>query len=704
MLRPESDEAPPWLAGVFDNIASAVIVTDRAGSTLWVNRAFTTLTGFTLEEVIGRSPGAVLQGPGTCQDTVRLMRDRLAKGQGFRSTILNYNRAGHPRHILLDVQPVGPAGAPTHFVAFESHVTEDNESIRLAMSSARQGVWHWERSAREFRVGDEFLAMLGLHQMAANDLGLFVSYVFAEDRPKVEAWFRRVTGSAEDDTGIVFRIKAPNGQIYWLEARGRAVRTDDEGRFTTASGVLRDITQAKASERAIEQLAYYDALTGLPNRRTLDDRIGPALAAAGTAGRRAALLFIDLDGFKQINDLFGHAFGDSVLCTVAQRLQANVRERDLVGRLSGDEFLVMMDGLEDDEAPARLARRLIESIRQPIVVLNQELLVAASIGISVYPDDGTDGERLVRLADLAMYEVKQGGRHGYRFFERAMNDNAAHIMQVETRLRQAVKAHTLDVHFQPLVDAGSAQMIGAEALVRWHDPDLGPITPDQFVPVAERLGVIHALGEWVLERAAGLVRENLDILGPEDSISVNVSPVQLSDPAYVSRVQTVLHAAGIPGHRITLEVTESALMRDPRRALEKLHQLKRMGVRLAIDDFGTGYSSLAALRDMPIDKLKIDRSFVREIETSERTRSIVEAIIDIARRLSLRVNAEGVETAEQAAYLRAAGCSEFQGYLYGRPMPQSDAAGLLGTVLGPTSAARAPAAAAIASPLRRAPA
>jgi diguanylate cyclase (GGDEF)-like protein/PAS domain S-box-containing protein len=637
MPRPEN--TPDWLQRVFEHVSSAVIVTDSDGLTRWVNQAFTDLTGYPLSELRGRSPGSVLQGPDTCQDTVRLMRERLSQGQGFRTTILNYNRQGHPRHVLLDVQPVGrDGGRPSHFVAFQSHVTEDNESIRLAMSSARQGVWHWDRASREFRVGDEFLAMLGLPGDPGTGLDRFYGYVFAEDRPAVRRWFQRAVRRSAADTGLSFRIKAPSGQIYWLEARGRGVRTDRGGRFVTASGVLRDITQAKASERAMEHLAYFDALTGLPNRRTLDDQISPALDDAGRKGHKAAVLFIDLDGFKQVNDLFGHAFGDSLLCTVAQRLQAGVREQDLVGRISGDEFLVMMNGFDDNEDAGRLAHRLIESVRQPIVVAGQELLVGASIGISVFPDDGEDGERLVRLADLAMYEVKQSGRLGYRFFEQAMNDNAARSMQVETRLRHAVKKHLLHVHYQPLVDVDTRRMIGAEALVRWHDEELGVIPPDQFIPVAERLGLIHALGEWVLETAANLVVRHAGHLPRGFSVSVNVSPVQLGDPQYISRVQGVLERSGAAAGSLMLEVTESALMRDPRRALQKLHELKAMGLGLSIDDFGTGYSSLAALRDLPIDKLKVDRSFVNETGTSDRTRSIVESIIDIGRRLGLQVN------------------------------------------------------------------
>jgi diguanylate cyclase (GGDEF)-like protein/PAS domain S-box-containing protein len=425
---------------------------------------------------------------------------------------------------------------------------------------------------------------------------------------------------------------------------------------------FRDITDKLAANQRIEQLSHTDALTGLPNRRLLTDRVEFALSMAKRDGSSFALLFLDLDRFKYINDSLGHQFGDRVLVDVAERIKSCLRQVDTVARLGGDEFVML--GHQADAAGAEAtARRVIEAMARPFVLDGLSFTVTCSIGIALYPNDGATLNELVRHADKAMYSVKEGGGAGYRFHLPRKDVDLRTRMRVDHAMRQALAAGQFHLHYQPQVDLASSRVVGAEALLRWHDPEMGEMLPAEFIPVAEESGFIVTIGEWVIVEAVRQAAQ-WHSRGMRLVVAVNVSALQFHRPDFVDSVSRVLRESGLPAKWLELELTESILIQDAQEALTRLEALARLGVRLSIDDFGTGYSSLAYLKRVPIGQLKIDRSFVDGLPGDDSDVAIVRAIIDMGRALHLQVIAEGVETEAQRQFLQRAGCNLYQGFLF----------------------------------------
>jgi diguanylate cyclase (GGDEF)-like protein/PAS domain S-box-containing protein len=466
-----------------------------------------------------------------------------------------------------------------------------------------------------------------------------------------------------------------NGEIYpcWLSIT--AVR-DANGELTHYVGISSDITERKETADRIHFLANHDSLTGLPNRSLMNDLIQQSAAIAKRKGSILALLFLDLDHFKTINDSLGHPVGDALLQHVAARLKKTIREGDSVGRLGGDEFLVLLPELSRSEDAAVVAEKIIAGMREPIAVEGHRLAITASIGISVYPADGAEATALIRNADAAMYHAKERGRNTYQFFTADMNARAFEALAMEMSLRGGLERNEFSLWYQPQIETANGRIIAAEALVRWHHPDLGVVAPGRFIPVAEEHGLIVPIGDWVLRTACTQVRAWLDE-GIAVRVAVNVSPVQFRQPGLAARVGAILGEVGIDPRYLELELTESVIMRDAEQTISVLEELSRMGVSLSIDDFGTGYSSLSYLRRFPIDRLKIDQSFVHDISTNPDAAAIAAAIIGMGRSLKLRVIAEGVETPEQYAFLAAQQCDELQGFHIGPPMRASEFAALL---------------------------
>jgi len=463
-----------------------------------------------------------------------------------------------------------------------------------------------------------------------------------------------------------------NGQLYLERLTITAIR-DDDGRVTHYAALFSDITHIRENEDRVRRLAYYDALTGLPNRRLLEDRLELAIRHAHRQRQRLAVIFIDLDHFKQVNDSLGHAVGDELLVRVAERLGHRLREDDTLARLGGDEFLVLLPELAELDEATRIARRLIESIGEPFLVEGHEFRVGCSLGVSVYPDDGATPEALVQNADAAMYRAKHEGRNTYRLFRTEMNQRDHQQLALETALRNTVESgEGLEVHYQPLVDRDSGEVQGAEALLRWHHPEFGQVSPGTFIPLAERSGLILPLGEWVMQRvAAQLMAWRQAGLSPP-RVAVNLSARQFWQRGLVERVAELFEAYQLPPGQIGFELTESVLLDHQQEAVELLHGLRKLGCRIAIDDFGTGYSSLSYLQDLPLTTLKIDRRFIQRLTGEESQRrgsaAIVAAVTGLARELGLRVVAEGVETETQLAALSRYPVTLIQGYLTGRPM------------------------------------
>jgi diguanylate cyclase (GGDEF)-like protein/PAS domain S-box-containing protein len=473
-----------------------------------------------------------------------------------------------------------------------------------------------------------------------------------------------------------------SGEIYpeWLTITEVRDELGGEHKF---AGVFSDISERKESEQKIRALAYYDALTGLPNRRLFQDRLSLALPQMRRHQQQLAVMFIDLDLFKRINDTLGHDVGDEVLIEMAKRLKACVRESDTVSRMGGDEFTILQPEIKDPSNSLQLASRIVASLREPFISGDRELYVTSSVGIAIYPDDGETPEELTKNADTAMYRAKELGRNNYQLYTDAMNTASVERLTMENHLRHAIEREELDLNYQVKVDLVSQQTIGVEALLRWNCAEVGLVSPADFIPLAEANGMILPIGEWVLKRACMQAREWLDRGLPEIHVAVNVSSRQLHQDDLVETVIRTLVETGFEARCLEIELTESMLMENIAEVEPKLHRLRELGVRIGIDDFGTGYSSLAYLKRLPIDTLKIDVSFIRDIPEDADDAEIVAAIIAMAHRLDLEVVAEGVEREEQVRFLRTLGCDQIQGYLVGRPLSAENIVSLLDRKLLP---------------------
>jgi diguanylate cyclase (GGDEF)-like protein/PAS domain S-box-containing protein len=431
------------------------------------------------------------------------------------------------------------------------------------------------------------------------------------------------------------------------------------------------------TEKRIRYMAQHDVLTGLPNRALLQDRVTQAISQAYRDSKLMALLFIDLDNFKQINDSLGHLVGDDLLRLVAARLTQCVRRTDTVARLGGDEFVICLPGMDSGTDAALLAQKVLDSLETPFIIDEQELHAGASIGISIFPADGIDAEALMQAADTSMYHAKELGRANYQFFTPALNTAVQQRLLIESQLRQALPRNEFLVMYQPQVEIASGKIVSAEALIRWQQPIRGLISPMEFIPIAEDTGMILRIGEWVLREACGQVKRWRDAGHPEMGIAVNLSTRQVLQPGFARIVQGILDEIGLPPHALDMEITESVLMQPSDENIATLKDLANMGVRLSVDDFGTGFSSLSYLNRFPIHALKIDRSFVRGLEHDTSDRAITSTIIAMARNLHLKVMAEGVETSAQATFLVQNDCLLAQGYFYGKPLSAEEFGELL---------------------------
>lgn len=431
-----------------------------------------------------------------------------------------------------------------------------------------------------------------------------------------------------------------------------------------------------ASEAQAQHLAFHDVLTGLPNRALVEDRLTQALALATRHDQRVALLLIDLDRFKTINDTHGHHAGDELIIAVAQRLSRIVRASDTVGRIGGDEFIVVMPDVDNIGQVHSLAQRIIDELSEPFTLFGSDVWSGASIGLALAPKDGVDRLELMRKADIALYEAKSGGRGTYRQFERAMDESVRTRQTIAADLRTALHTHQgLEVWYQPLMDIGGQQMVGIEALLRWHHPARGLIAPGEFIAIAEETGLIIPLGEWVLAEAC-ITQQRF----PELLVAVNVSPVQFRSTGFVERVMAIVSQNGGDPKRLELEITEGVLIEDEREARAIIVELRDAGFRIALDDFGTGYSSLNYLSNFPVDKIKIDRSFTQSLDVAENSVAIVESVVKLGHAMGLMVTAEGVETPGQMSALADAGCNQLQGYLFSQAVPADQLAALMKTI------------------------
>jgi diguanylate cyclase (GGDEF)-like protein/PAS domain S-box-containing protein len=459
---------------------------------------------------------------------------------------------------------------------------------------------------------------------------------------------------------------------------------DREGQATGAVIVFRDVSSTQTMAMQMAHSAHHDFLTGLPNRKLLNDRVSQAIALALRNTKKVAVLFLDLDGFKHINDSLGHSIGDRLLQSIAKRLVESVRGSDTVSRQGGDEFVVLLSEVEGLESVATTVRRLLQVGTESHAIDQHDLHVTSCIGVSIYPDDGLDAETLIKNADTAMYQAKENGRQSYQFFKPAMNVRAVERQSIEGSLRRALERQEFAVHYQPKINLRTGEISGAEALIRWTHPTRGSVSPAQFIPVAEDCGLILPIGNWVLREACKQARTWVEAGLPLGTMGANISAVEFRNENFLAGVFSILEDTGLDPRFLELELTESVLMKRPESTASVLRALRAKGVQVAVDDFGTGYSSLSYLQKFSIDALKIDQSFVRRITTAPTETTIVTAVISMARSLKLRVVAEGVETLKELEFLQAHQCDEAQGYYFSRPVPAEQFAKLLETGISET--------------------
>jgi len=462
-----------------------------------------------------------------------------------------------------------------------------------------------------------------------------------------------------------------DGTPVWVLENATLVEGPD-GDHSLIEGTVIDITERKRAEEQVKHLAFHDALTGLPNRLLLNDRLTVALAQAHRSRQKVATLHLDLDRFKVINDSLGHTVGDELLRRVAERLRACVREGDTVARLGGDEFVILVSRISSDGDAETIARKILSAIRLPFAVEQRDFFLTTSLGVSLYPTDGVDAETLLQSADTAMYRAKEQGRDNYQLYAPAMNARAAERLSLENRLRQALQKDELVLHYQPIVDLRNGRVRGAEALLRWRHPERGLLPPAEFITLAEISGLISPIGRWVLETACAQMREWQALGNPRFTMSVNLSPRQFLQADLVSQVARALSSSGVDAGSLDLEITESNAMENAEITVNTLWELRRLGVGISMDDFGTGYSSLNYLKRFPIDRVKLDQSFVRDVVTNPEDAAIVRAVIAMAHTLKLVVTAEGVENEDQLAFLRQNRCDEMQGFLFSPPVEPAE--------------------------------
>jgi len=471
----------------------------------------------------------------------------------------------------------------------------------------------------------------------------------------------------------------PDGSQGWLITSKVPVR-DQNDQIVAILGTYEDVTERKISEERTIFLAYHDDLTELPNRVLAYDRLQQAMSQGTRENRKVALLFLDLDNFKTINDSLGHSLGDLLLKEVAIRLNECVRHSDTVSRQGGDEFMIILTSLSNSDAAVPILTKLLQRVQEPFEIDGQELITSVSIGVALFPDDGKDFESLMKKTDAAMYRAKEMGKNTYCFFDKQMNDDAIEHLHLSNGLSHAVDRGEFMLHYQPLFDLSDGTIVGAEALIRWKHPMLGMVSPQRFIPVAEDTGLIVSIGEWVIReacrQAAAWQKQGLRLV-----VAVNLSAVQFKRGDVERTIIAALQESGLDPSLLDLELTESILIRDTERVLAMVTRLKSLGIKLSIDDFGTGYSSLSYLKRFHVDKLKIDQSFIRDLATNLEDAAIVRAVIQMARSLGLRTIAEGVEDESQLKFLRVQGCDEAQGYHFASPMPAAEMAPYLARII-----------------------
>lgn len=649
---------------------------------VYVNAAWERANGISATDVIGKSPleKSVFIAP-VAKELEEILREVFESGQNTQidlswqdmegktvsfnlHAVVEYDQNGNPNGILTVARDI------TERKRLETQMKKNEESLKEAQKIAKIGSWELEFSTKSLIWSDEMYRILEIEQNNQCPLyAEFLNAVHPEDREITDALYRE---SVNDKTPyeVQHRVLMSDGRIKYVHERAETYY-DTQGNPLRSIGTAQDVTEQKIAENKIAFLAQHDALTGLPNRTVAKDRTEQAIAYAIRNSSKTALLFIDLDEFKSINDSLGHSVGDTMLKIVASRLEECVRATDTISRQGGDEFLVILSDVSTLDDVTSITKKIIQAFEKPFYINSHSLSISASIGIALYPDCGDTFELLLKNADTAMYKAKEAGKNTHCFYSHEMNHNLLGQCKIQNDLKIALKNNEFILHYQPQIDLAEGCISGAEALIRWQHPQLGMILPMSFISIAESSGLIVQIGEWVITEACrqAVLWHNEGI---KITIAVNISAVQFKRGNLETVVKQALDSSGLNPRFLELELTESILINDIENILQTVRNLKELGIQLSIDDFGTGYSSLSYLKRFAVDKLKIDQSFIRDILSNQEDAVIVKTIIQMAKNLNLKTIAEGVENEQVLALINSYGCDEVQGYHFAKPMEATE--------------------------------
>lgn len=671
--------------GILETIQDAYYEVDLHGNMVLFNGAFRRMVGYSAEELKGMN-NRDFQTPEVAAHVYRTFHHVYLTGEPTDSFDWEMLRKdGTPITGEGSVQLVrNLKGEPVGFRGILRDVTERRKVEQaLRESEARfraltqlSSDWYWELDAELRYVRTE-----SRHEQTVAIQKEFIGRFPWETGVEIDAagsWdtYRELLRARQPFRDVVMYRRRQGRKPYYISVSGEPM-FDADGQFTGYRGVSREITEQKLADERIQHLATHDSLTGLPNRVMFNQLLRNAIPSAQRTRQRFAVLFIDLDRFKLINDTLGHAVGDMLLQEVAARFQSTLRASDVIARLGGDEFVVLLPDLRDAGDAGAVAHKLLMAAMRPVMLMGRDCRVSASIGIAVYPQDGDNEQTLMKNADIAMYYAKEEGKNNFQFYSTDIHSQSLERLTLENNLRRALERDEFTLHYQAKRRLANGAITGVEALLRWNNAELGAIPPAHFIPLAEETGLIVAIGKWVLHTACAqsVAWQRMGL--PPVTMAVNLSVRQFADEGLIDNIAAILRDTGMAPHLLELEITEGMVVQNPEHALQVLTAIKNMGVRLAIDDFGAGYSSLGQLKHFPIDTLKVDRSFIRDVATNPRDQAITNAIIAIGRTLNLTVVAEGVETAEQEAFLRAHACDEMQGFYFSKPVSADAFAELL---------------------------
>ncbi len=675
------------LRQVIDSIPTPMCYVGADERYSYVNDAFLGYVGLRSEQIVGHSVKDVLG-----EERYELLKphlERVRGGEALAVERLVKFADGRRRWMTVRLTPRIANGEYLGYYATTSDIHEQktveqqlrrtNTILSAHFDNTPLAVIEWDTELRIVRWSGQAHAVFGYS--AAEVLGRSLDgwrHIYEEDEPAAKRMIDDLMRGHERHATLRHRNYRKDGSVIWVEWHNSALR-DETGRVISILSLAQDVSSRIQAEERLQYMATHDGLTGLPNSVLLNDRLGAALSRAHRARRRVGVMFLDLDHFKDVNDTLGHRIGDLLLKELSRRIRGALRQSDVLARISGDEFVVVLEDLPDESAPERVARMILDEVRRPFHVEGNEIHVSGSLGLAIHPEDGKDAETLLKNADAAMYHAKELGRNGFRTFSAELASRRAQRMQVETALRRALKGQELTLHFQPIVDIASGDVRHVEALIRWNDPERGLMLPQGFIPLAEESGLGHAIGLWVMEAACRQARAWRDAGLGGVTVCVNLSAGQLRDSSMLADLKRLLAKTGCEPGWLQFEITETSMVRDVEGASVILARLRALGVKIAIDDFGTGFSSLSHLRHLPVDVLKIDKAFVADIDTGSPRKgenaggaAIVSAVIGLARGLGLQVVAEGVEKRSQLNFLAREGCHAAQGYLLCPPLPAAE--------------------------------